>query len=126
MGALVTVMVSPHLADGCAVAKDAVAALVADGWTPPAHLPSTPAESAAGRLPAPQPSQRATLELMAARPLVRREGPTMSLEQDIARAARELREERRIERQEWRKIHRFVREHEKRRPLIHNGDKARK
>lgn len=35
MGALVTVMVSPHLADGCAVAKDAVAALVADGWTPP-------------------------------------------------------------------------------------------
>ena len=37
MGALVTVMVSPHLADGCAVAKDAVAALVADGWTPPAE-----------------------------------------------------------------------------------------
>ena len=35
MGALVTVMVSPTLADGCAVAKDAVAALVADGWTPP-------------------------------------------------------------------------------------------
>lgn len=32
MGALVTVMVSPHLADGCAVAQDAVAALVADGW----------------------------------------------------------------------------------------------
>lgn len=36
----------------------------------------------------------------------------MSLERDIARAARELREDRRIERQEWRKIHRFVREHE--------------
>lgn len=35
MGALVTVMVSPKLADGCDVAKDAVAALVADGWTPP-------------------------------------------------------------------------------------------
>lgn len=35
MGALVTVMVSQHLADGCAVAKDAVAALVEDGWTPP-------------------------------------------------------------------------------------------
>lgn len=35
MGALVTVMVSPHLADGCAVAKDAVAALVADGWKQP-------------------------------------------------------------------------------------------
>lgn len=35
MGALVTVMVSPRLADGCDVAKDAVAALVADGWTPP-------------------------------------------------------------------------------------------
>ena len=35
MGALVTVMVSPTLADGCAVAKDAIAALVADGWTPP-------------------------------------------------------------------------------------------
>lgn len=39
MGALVTVMVSPKLADGCAVAKDAVAALVADGWTPPERLP---------------------------------------------------------------------------------------
>lgn len=39
MGALVTVMVSPHLTDGCAVAKDAVAALVADGWTPPERLP---------------------------------------------------------------------------------------
>lgn len=37
MGALVTVMVSPKLADGCDVAKDAVAALVADGWTPPAE-----------------------------------------------------------------------------------------
>ena len=35
MGALVTVMVSPKLADGCAVAKDAAAALVADGWTQP-------------------------------------------------------------------------------------------
>lgn len=35
MGALVTVMVSPKLADGCAVAQDAVAALVADGWTQP-------------------------------------------------------------------------------------------
>lgn len=35
MGALVTVMLSPHLADGCAVAKDAVAALVADGWKQP-------------------------------------------------------------------------------------------
>lgn len=32
MGTLVTVMVSPKLADGCDVAKDAVAALVADGW----------------------------------------------------------------------------------------------
>lgn len=50
----------------------------------------------------------------------------MSLERDIARAARELREERRIERQEWRKIHRFVRQREKRRPLMHNGGKARK
>lgn len=50
----------------------------------------------------------------------------MSLEQDIARAARELREERRIERQEWRKIHRSVREHQRRPPLIHNGGKARK
>lgn len=39
MGALVTVMVSPKLADGCAVAKDAVAALVADGWAPPERLP---------------------------------------------------------------------------------------
>ena len=39
MGALVTVMVSPQLADGCAVAKDAVAALVADGWTQPEGLP---------------------------------------------------------------------------------------
>ena len=38
MGALVTVMVSPHLADGCAVAQDAVTALVADGWTPPADV----------------------------------------------------------------------------------------
>lgn len=35
MGALVTVMVSPQLADGCAVTQDAAAALVADGWTPP-------------------------------------------------------------------------------------------
>lgn len=35
MGALVTVMVSPKLADGCAVAKDAVTALIADGWTAP-------------------------------------------------------------------------------------------
>lgn len=34
-GALDTVMVAAHLADGCAVAKDAVAALVADGWRPP-------------------------------------------------------------------------------------------
>lgn len=33
MGALVTVMVSPHLADGCAVGEEAAAALVADGWT---------------------------------------------------------------------------------------------
>jgi hypothetical protein len=47
MGALVTVMVSPHLADGCAVAKDAVAALVADGWTPPAKFDSLPTK---GRL----------------------------------------------------------------------------
>ena len=67
MGALVTVMVSPHLADGCAVAKDAAAALIADGWTPPVDFPSTPAAPAAGRQPAPQPSLRATLELMAAR-----------------------------------------------------------
>ena len=37
MGALVTVMVSPTLKEGCAVAKDAVAALVAEGWTPPAE-----------------------------------------------------------------------------------------
>lgn len=47
----------------------------------------------------------------------------MSLERDIARAAREIREERRIERQEWRKIHWFVRQYERRRPLIHNGRK---
>ncbi len=39
MGALVTVMVSPHLADGCTVAKDAAAALVADGWRKPERLP---------------------------------------------------------------------------------------
>lgn len=45
MGALVTVMVSPHLADGCAVAKDAAAALVADGWRPPAEEVFRPAGS---------------------------------------------------------------------------------
>lgn len=33
MGALVTVMVSPQLADGCAVTDEAAAALVASGWT---------------------------------------------------------------------------------------------
>lgn len=54
------------------------------------------------------------------------EGSSQGLERDIPRAARELREERRIERQEWLKIHRFVREDERRRPLIHNGGKARK
>lgn len=37
MGALVTVMVSPHLADGCDVTDDAAAALVAGGWTAPAE-----------------------------------------------------------------------------------------
>lgn len=43
MGALVTVMVSPRLADGCDVAMDAAAALIADGWTAPAaKLQSTP------------------------------------------------------------------------------------
>lgn len=35
MGALVTVMVPPHLTDGCAVARDAATALVANGWTAP-------------------------------------------------------------------------------------------
>ena len=50
----------------------------------------------------------------------------MSLERDIARAARELREERCVERQEWRKVHRRVRERERRRSLIHNGGKARR
>ncbi|MET4059969.1 hypothetical protein ABIB35_001514 [Arthrobacter sp. UYP6] len=39
MGQLVTVMVSSHLVDGCDVAKDAMAALVAGGWTPPERLP---------------------------------------------------------------------------------------
>ena len=46
----------------------------------------------------------------------------MSLERDIARAARELREERRVERLWSRHLSRFVREHQRRRPaLIHNG-----
>ena len=35
MGALVTVMVSPQLKDGCDVTRDAAAALIAGGWTPP-------------------------------------------------------------------------------------------
>ena len=53
MGALVTVMVSPTLADGCTVTKDAVAALVADGWTAPAEvIPAPPIMSlATSRLP---------------------------------------------------------------------------
>lgn len=50
----------------------------------------------------------------------------MSLERDIARAARELREVRRIERQLWRKVYRRVREYERRQPLVHNGKKARR
>lgn len=39
MGQLVTLMESPHLADGCDVAKEAAAALVAGGWKPPKRLP---------------------------------------------------------------------------------------
>lgn len=35
MGGLVIVMVTTHLAVGCAVTNDAVAALMTDGWTPP-------------------------------------------------------------------------------------------
>lgn len=35
MGALVTVMVSPRLRDGCDVVPDAAATLIASGWTPP-------------------------------------------------------------------------------------------
>ena len=35
MGALVTVMVSPHLADGCEVTDGAAAALIAGGWIAP-------------------------------------------------------------------------------------------
>ncbi|GAA3289190.1 hypothetical protein ACFFON_15385 [Arthrobacter citreus] len=42
MGALVTVMVSPHLTDGCAVAKDAAAWLIANGWTEPADIENKP------------------------------------------------------------------------------------
>lgn len=49
MGVLVTVMVSPKLADGCAVTKDAVGALVADGWMPPAEEGLR--LSSAGKLP---------------------------------------------------------------------------
>lgn len=41
MGAIVTVMVSPQLADGCDVTDEAAAALVADGWTPPPKPPRT-------------------------------------------------------------------------------------
>lgn len=35
MGALVTVMVSQQLKDGCDVTQDAAAALITHGWTPP-------------------------------------------------------------------------------------------
>lgn len=50
----------------------------------------------------------------------------MSLERDIARAARELLEERRIERQLWRKVHRHVLQLDRRPELTHNRRKARK
>ena len=50
----------------------------------------------------------------------------MSLERDIARASRDLREERRFERVWSRHLSRFVRRADRRPPLIYNGRKARK
>jgi hypothetical protein len=39
MGALVTVMVSPHLADGCAVPPRVAKMLLTAGWTAPGEAP---------------------------------------------------------------------------------------
>ena len=41
MGALVTVMVSPHLADGGDATDEAAASLVDGGWIPPAFEDQT-------------------------------------------------------------------------------------
>ena len=100
MGALVTVMVSPTLADGCAVAKDAVAALVADGWTPPllaaaravqpleaGPLQKSTTEGATGdgayyKLPAPWPREEPVLHA------ARMAGPSMPWVRVMARRTR--------------------------------------